>query len=495
MNTVLIVEDEKMIRKGIKAMVQRSGVPVDVIIECNNGLMALDILKNQNVDVMFTDIRMPKMDGIELVKEVQKLKHKPIIIAISGYDEFSYAVELLRMGAREYILKPVDRNTIRDILERFDKEIKDKKEKHNEIHQILHNQLKLLILNKNISLHEIDIITKEYDYCFSNTPYVICCVPKSNNSDYDSKQYIFLNDVNNTDIYIVPEKNIRYLLLNELKDKYVGISSSHKGIDSLGIAYKEAIQARKLAFLNCDGYYQYQEDKMGRYSVKEEVTENSAEVVQKLMEAISQKIGTDKYNIAIKEIERLKYNTIRGKYTIDSLSTNISILIDEILKLYQNVLDIEDETLFGLKDCLSYPSIEDYFNTLISWVEKLGKEINTEFEDYTNKHKIHTAIKFIKENYNKDLNMAVVSNYVSMNYSLFSYVFKEYTGHNFVHYLKNLRINEAKILLEDTNLKVNEISQQVGYNNEKHFMKIFKETCGVSPSEYRRNTQLKKDII
>ena len=81
MNTVLIVEDEKMIRKGIKAMVQRSGVPVDVIIECNNGLMALDILKNQNVDVMFTDIRMPKMDGIEL-KEVQKLKHKPIIIAI-----------------------------------------------------------------------------------------------------------------------------------------------------------------------------------------------------------------------------------------------------------------------------------------------------------------------------------------------------------------------------------------------------------------------------
>ena len=67
MNTVLIVEDEKMIRQGIKIMVQRSGVPVNVIIECSNGQTALEILQNQEVDVMFTDIRMPKMDGIELV--------------------------------------------------------------------------------------------------------------------------------------------------------------------------------------------------------------------------------------------------------------------------------------------------------------------------------------------------------------------------------------------------------------------------------------------
>ena len=90
--------------------------------------------------------------------------------------------------------------------------------------------------------------------------------------------------------------------------------------------------------------------------------------------------------------------------------------------------------------------------------------------------------------------MAVVSNHISMNYSLFSYVFKQYTGHNFVNYLKNLRVNEAKRLLEETDLKVNEISGKVGYNNEKHFMKIFKNTCGVSPTEYRKNTRLKNKI-
>lgn len=109
MKTVLIVEDEKMIRQGIRTMIQRSDVPVEVIMECANGEMALDILRSQKVDVMFTDIRMPKMTGVELVQRMQELSEKPLIVAVSGYADFSYAVEMLRLGAREYLLKPVER--------------------------------------------------------------------------------------------------------------------------------------------------------------------------------------------------------------------------------------------------------------------------------------------------------------------------------------------------------------------------------------------------
>jgi YesN/AraC family two-component response regulator len=101
--------------------------------------------------------------------------------------------------------------------------------------------------------------------------------------------------------------------------------------------------------------------------------------------------------------------------------------------------------------------------------------------------KIQAAIDYIKKNYSKDVNMAVVSNYISMNYSLFSAEFKNYTGTNFVNYVKDIRMAEAKRLLSETDLKVTEISQQVGYDNEKHFMKSFKGYVGVSPSEYRKN--------
>jgi transcriptional regulator GlxA family with amidase domain len=76
-----------------------------------------------------------------------------------------------------------------------------------------------------------------------------------------------------------------------------------------------------------------------------------------------------------------------------------------------------------------------------------------------------------------------------MNYSMFSNAFKQYTGVNFVNYLKSIRIAEARRLLVETNEKVAEVGAHVGYQNDKHFMKTFKAICGVSPSEYRRNME------
>lgn len=77
MNTLLVVEDEKLIRQGIVAMIRRSSVPVEEILECRNGEEALEILRKQRVDVMFTDIRMPKMDGLTLVNKIEELSQKP----------------------------------------------------------------------------------------------------------------------------------------------------------------------------------------------------------------------------------------------------------------------------------------------------------------------------------------------------------------------------------------------------------------------------------
>ena len=85
--------------------------------------------------------------------------------------------------------------------------------------------------------------------------------------------------------------------------------------------------------------------------------------------------------------------------------------------------------------------------------------------------------------------MAVVSNEISMNYSLFSSAFKTYTGTNFVNFLRDLRMEEAKKLLTETDLKVNEISVKIGYDNEKHFMKSFRASVGVTPGEYRKNAR------
>ena len=123
MNTVLIAEDEKLLRAGLRTMVSRSGVPYTEILEARDGQEALETLKSRQVDLLITDIRMPKMDGIELVSRIRdELDYSPAVLVVSGYDDFSYAVEMLRNGAQDYLLKPVERerlyNAIRKVEER-----------------------------------------------------------------------------------------------------------------------------------------------------------------------------------------------------------------------------------------------------------------------------------------------------------------------------------------------------------------------------------------
>ncbi|MDF2514174.1 MAG: hypothetical protein K0S04_4040, partial [Herbinix sp.] len=128
MNKVLIVEDEKMIRKGIVAMLNRAPIPINEMIECRNGEEALEILQQTKIDLMITDIRMPKMDGITLVKQLQDLPDKPAVLVVSGYDEFNYAVEALRNGVKDYLLKPIEREKFYKVIMSIQEELENKEE-------------------------------------------------------------------------------------------------------------------------------------------------------------------------------------------------------------------------------------------------------------------------------------------------------------------------------------------------------------------------------
>lgn len=135
----------------------------------------------------------------------------------------------------------------------------------------------------------------------------------------------------------------------------------------------------------------------------------------------------------------------------------------------------------------SFQTIDEYMEVVTQWIKDFNELISDETDEYRTNLKMKKAIEYIKANYSADLNMAVVSNYISMNYSLFSFTFKQYTGTNFVNYLKDIRVGEAKKLLTETDMKINEISRAVGYEHEKHFMKIFKNITGLTPSQYRNN--------
>lgn len=485
MNTVLIVEDEKMIRQGIRAIVQRSGVPIQNIMECNNGQLALEILENQPVDVMFTDIRMPKMDGIELVEAMQKLEHKPLTVVISGYDDFSYAVQMMHMGVREYILKPIEREQITNILKKFEEELQRADQSAQQAMEIGCQQLKYLILNDNITRKEIQTVAQQFEKQLLNQEYMVCCCGRAAEQAEKGGSYLFLGEIEESDVYIVGRRNKEFLLQNELRDSYTGVSGVHCGVADVRAAYREAKSARIEAFLRVRHEVQY-----SALPSKEEVAQEQGRPVEERICQIAQMIGTDRISSALKMTEQFFSEVKWGRHSADTFEKSINLLVDEILQIYRNVLLESEEELARFRNIYQFAQIEELMEELTGWMIGFHKRIDTEFDDYKNKSRMEQAVAYVQENYATDLNMAVVSNYVSMNYSLFSYAFKQYTGKNFVNYLKELRVNEAKRLLAETDMRVIEISQRVGYENEKHFMKIFKSVSGVSPTEYRKNVQL-----
>ena len=483
MHNLLIVEDEKMIRQGIKAMVQRSGVPVDVILECSNGEMALEILKDQEVDVMFTDIRMPKMDGIQLVKAMKDLPHKPLTVVISGYDDFNYAVEMLRAGIKEYILKPVDREQVKNILEKLDEEIQKKHEKTENTRTIGCQQLKHLISDDNLTEAEQNAIFREYGTDFYTDGYVVCCLDNRDGEMSVEEDYIYISSMGDSEMYLMKPDLLTQFKLQEWRRRYVGVSRQGQGLESLRDAWQEARMARKEAFWTEKTMIQYDE-------IPDKPAGEDADAL--MPDNYVQMMGTDKFELVLKQMRNAFWNARRGKNR-EGLEEALTEFLDKLLQTYGAILHAESDDVEKMKHLYRYPCIGDYENEFMGWLEQFANRLNRQFEDYKNKQKIQHAVQYIRENYDKDLNMAVVSNHISMNYSLFSYAFKQYTGTNFVNYLKDIRMEKARELLANTDLRIVEISQKIGYENDKHFMKIFKASCGVSPTEYRKNMQYRKE--
>ena len=131
MYKVVIADDEVWIGFGIKKLIHRSGLPFEVVGEAPNGIKASDMVKQVKPDILITDIRMPGMNGLELMKKLLEEGYMLKVVFISGYAEFEYAKEALRMGAFDYLLKPVEEEGLTAILERYI-EIREKKRKETD---------------------------------------------------------------------------------------------------------------------------------------------------------------------------------------------------------------------------------------------------------------------------------------------------------------------------------------------------------------------------
>ena len=482
MRTVLVVEDEKLIRQGISTMIKRCGVPVEEVIECANGLKAMEVLREKDVDVMFTDIRMPKMNGIELVNAMQELERKPITIAVSGYDDFSYAVEMMRGGVREYILKPVERDKLKSVMEKLEEEISKMKDVQKNNRELGKKFLKYVLEDQDESPETLEALGKNIREEVGDSYYIVV----SSSTDEIQKELsdsFMLSETCGTNVYIVGKEKYD-LLIEKLSDEEngivstAGISDCYTDAVDLKKAYLQAIDRRSRAFFSETIVYETK----GKSSVPEKLIENGIRLCDKAQVSTRvHLIGTDKTEQLEKEWNGFFIAAGREQIPAKEFEAALAFFTKEFENVYKKSfpMDASKPYLYG--------SLSEFRDAFLDAVYKENSRFMENTGD-TQTEKMIQAVDYIKKNFQTDINMAVVSNYVSMNYSLFSTAFKNYTGQNFVSYVRDLRISEAKKLLLESQLRVNDIGEKVGYDNSKHFMKNFKAVVGVSPTEFRRNS-------
>lgn len=497
MREVLVIDDEKFIRLGLKAMLERNSNRYYDVTLCRDGLEALKILECNDFDIIITDIRMPEMSGLELIEKIKDYNNKPEIIILSGYDDFNFAIQALRNGAREYLLKPINRDILNKTLEEIENHLIEKQNKKYELkeYELKLNLKKLehIILKDSLHSEELEEIINNIDIDILKGNYFLSVVTSNEVKNMQSKEGLelqrFINNLikdevmflgpNNEIVLLSKEKNVinnieKYIIDKGFYNFAIGVSELHSDGKFIKEAYNQAIKASKYKVIvgNCI-VIEYCE-------VSNKLTNTNIPVEQ--IEKLKNIIGTDRECKICDIVDSILDKNIIKENDIsylEAIGYNINSLISNNINLNSKFENI-----------YNFNTIDEYSCELKKCLVKISSDIRENSSLANESVGIKKALNYINKNYSKEITMAMVSNEVSLNYSYFSHVFKEHVGDNFINYLRKVRIDKAKELLETTDLKIYEVAEKVGYYDSKQFAKMFRKVSGLSPLEYREKYNL-----
>lgn len=510
MISLLIVDDEKIIRRGLQSVIERQFPDLFNYRFAENGQEALELLCQEPADIMFTDIRMPIMDGIELLDQLQDHPVKPEVVLLSGYNDFVYAQKGIRFAVKDYLVKPVIREELFAVLERLMLDLRIREERADKA-----GEDASLFAAELVTLHltqkdVVDAITpdklKQAGLSWLDAGYTLGLVTqrggRSQASSTDAASFrnqiakllqghmnwMLTRDGIGGTIMIASDPVMFYQLaeqwgLSEYEAQLrIAISDSVQGIEQIRWAYSQAKQIMKYGILLPDLEvldYTGISDRNERYVVP-------IELIQRILNLLGMGRGDEIKQLLDQVLDVRMISSSEIGYL-----ERISQLLNE--ELFDKLFRIYGHKVFGL--LMKYAHVghignfdrfEDYYKTVVQLLDSLDRFIQDRKEQApTEQNTMQKVLTYLQTHYADNLNMAVVSNHFSLNYSYFSQAFQEFTGESFSNYVRRLRLDKAKELLVHSDLKVYEISDQVGFENVKHFTRIFKDTEGITALEFR----------
>lgn len=478
MITIIIADDEKIIRQGIKKILTNSFGGLITVLEARNGREGCELSRKERPDVVITDIRMPEMDGVEFMKKLRELEHSPAIIVLSGYDDFTYAKAAITNGALSYILKPVDTNellnAVNTAITAVNKEEKERSE------QALRTIMTEGYFTNNAELSR---------YKFSNGMYCISSIGKHCSESFaalfEQVQYYTLAEKKDFVSLVIPREAL-YLIESDIgmSSFTTGISSAAESVMEIRTLKRESHSAVLQAFF-ADGGQNHQRKQGIFYYTKNNAVSDFSEIDAHYEKCIGC-LDLFETEDVLKFLDVMfDFSAFGPGQQAECLRYLYEKIVNNLFKRYPGYSDTD--MYLHIKGIM----IENIWQTesLSEWKSYISDYIvylAVQLKKHSNTYPFVTkAINYVNKHYTENINMTVVANQVSVNYTWFSEKFKEQTGVNFNDYLKRLRIEEAENLLEKGCYKVYEVAERAGFGDVKYFMKSFRTATGMSPTEWK----------
>lgn len=522
---VMIADDEERICQLIEALIDCDALGVEIVGVAHNGLEACELVKSLRPDILITDIKMPGYSGLELIEKVKESEENLEIIIISGYAHFAYAQTAIKFGVGDYLLKPINKEELTGTLQKLGDRVRDRRRAAADQQRIRQKS------EADIRLFRMNLLNRLLE---ENTwrPSLV---------ELREKYYLHVEEgvfqgflvkvdsdgeISRAGIELILDK-VQSLLENSFRSRCRELVAGKRGSGCVGFLNYEGEKTEEIRRIFRDCLNQLEGEKgifgpvmftaaLGSAAknaggLQESVAQAALIIEDRLLKgtgkllerapaasAIHEQNILEKYvrqivhAIEVMSVEEAGEAALQIRQTIlevrDVRGYEVRELIYSAARLFLSQVEIKDRagTLREFEEqCSLCGSMDELFARLAALQEEYVEEMRKRHEADTVRP-IRMAKQYIQNHYSEPITQEEVSGSVGLSAAYFSALFKKVEGEGFAKYLIGVRMEQAKILLRETNIPVAKICQQVGYNDLKHFTHTFEKATGVKPTVYRK---------
>ncbi|MCU6712277.1 response regulator [Paenibacillus sp. J5C_2022] len=535
MHRIMIVDDESLLVNSLKNVIEMSGLAISDVICAYSGEEALDMLQSYKIDIVLSDIRMPEMDGIELIRHIQQRWPECKAIFLTGFSQFEYAQKAVQYGAFDYLLKPVSDGELLACIERAIKQkereteqllmLETLKKQYEEGISLLRQKYLRKLLTGRRAMEGLEQEKRKMDklqLAFKLDETVIMLIVRIDEAngksgfDEELQQYAISNivgeslgksflhfsleDDNDYIVFLVQPRgfisseaalgkslesiaeSIQESLLYYLKVKAtLLISDPVPSAIQWAEAYRTAVSLLRHSFyvgtgliLNFRSFDAYTDQSLQSLHL--------FPTLETLMESGREEEYCRRVRILFDEV-RAKTDVSPGS-VIELFSYLAGAAIRMINKFKLHSEQLKELDMNKLANMEAYPSLDEMERHFISVGQCLFALMNQSGKDHVDAL-IATVKLHIEHHLEEELSLTALAELVHVSPPYLSKLFKQHTGEGINKYVTNVRINRSKELMRDPHMKIYEVAAKVGYDNIPYFTKVFKKVVGVTPQEFK----------